>query len=410
MEIGGDWRPTSEIGQRAPQALRLAVIGASVQPIDGVRDHALKLARGLQAEGVSCSVHWLSLEGPKPTRRASTVAWTRALPGELRDSGAQALLFHYSAYSYYFRGLPLLVHPVVTAMRRSEVALITIMHEFVYPWRLGGAKGKVWASADRIALRELLGACAAVLATTESRRRWLCGRWWLPTRPTSFAPAFSNLPQPTAAPATDRAEPVVGLFGYYALDAATIALVLDAVAMLLQRGVALRLLLLGSPERSPAAGESWLREAGARGLIDRLSFSGTLAAQELSDALASCDVLLYANAVGPISSKGTLAGSLASGRPVVALEGRDRWQPLEDAGAARVVPRADGALADALTELLRDARAREALGARGRAFAEGPMGLARTTEAVIGLLAHTTRGGGRDQRARSGDHEDRADR
>jgi len=359
MEIGGDWRRTSEIGQRAPQAPRVAVIGASVQPIDGVRDHALKLAQGLRAEGVSCSHHWLSLEGPKPTRRASTVAWTRALPGQVRDSGAQALLFHYSAYSYYFRGLPLLVHPVIAALRRSEVPLITIMHEFVYPWRLGGAKGKVWASADRIALRELFGACAAVLATTESRRRWLCGRWWLPTRPTSFAPAFSNLPAPAVARATDRAEPVVGLFGYYALDAGTIALILDAVGMLLRRRVELRLLLLGSPERSPAAGERWLGEAGARGLIDRLSFSGTLAAQELADALANCDVLIYANAVGPISSKGTLAGSLASGRPVVALDGRDRWQQLVDAGAVRLVPRAASALAVALSELLRDAQARK---------------------------------------------------
>jgi len=38
------------------------------------------------------------------------------------------------------------------------------------------------------------------------------------------------------------------------------------------------------------------------------------------------------------------------------------------------------------------------------------MALARTTEAVIGLLQHTVRRGAGDQRARSGNHEDRADR
>jgi hypothetical protein len=376
---------------------RVAVVGVSIQPIDGVRDHALVLSEALRAENVCCSHHWLLMGAPGRARRASLLAWTRGLSTEVHESGAQALLFHYSAFSYYDRGLPLLVHPMVTALRGCQLPLITIMHEFVYPWRSGGVKGIVWALADRAALRELVAASSAVIATTESRLGWLRSRWWLPAPAAALAPTFSNLPAPTVSPPADRAVPVVGLFGYYAVDAGTISLVLDALCRLLRRGVEWRLMLLGSPERSPAVGEIWSRAAGAHGLTHMLSITGTLPAQELSNALARCDLLLYANLIGPISSKGTLAASLASGRPVIALEGQHRWQELLDADAARVVPRRADALADAVEELLRDAYARSALGARGRSFAQATIGVARTAAAVIGLLEPMLRAAPEDQ-------------
>ncbi|HMD58003.1 MAG TPA: glycosyltransferase [Solirubrobacteraceae bacterium] len=383
-------------------------MGVSVEAIDGVRDYALVLADALRAEGVSCSLHWLSTYGLTGARHTHMRAWTRALPDQVRDAGADALLFHYSAFSYYRRGLPLLVHPMVTALRRCGVPLLTTGHELAYPWRREGAKGMVWASADRVALRELVAASDAVVVTTEFRLRWLRSRWWLPTRPISSAPVFSNLPPPAVRPPAARIVPELGLFGY-ALDAGTISLVLDAMRSLLERGLEPRLLLLGRPGRWGAADE-WSRQARARGLSHALSFPGVLAAQELSDVLARCDALLYAQPIGPTSCKGTLAGSLASGRPLVALEGRRRWQQLLDADAARVVPRDALALADALTELLDDPRTSETLGARGRAFAEQEMGVARTLEVVVGLLQSTLHSRARDQRARATSHEAHAAR
>lgn len=124
-----------------------------------------------------------------------------------------------------------------------------------------------------------------------------------------------------------------------------------------------------------------------RGVESALSFTGPLPAQELSDALAACSVLLFADAPGPASRKGSLAGSLASGRPLVAVDGHRRWDELVRGGAVRLVGADAQAVADALGELLADERAREQLGARGRAFAERSMGLERTVEAVRGLLA-----------------------
>jgi glycosyltransferase involved in cell wall biosynthesis len=149
--------------------------------------------------------------------------------------------------------------------------------------------------------------------------------------------------------------------------------------------------LLGAPGPSSAAGESWLAAARSRGLTDALSFSGALPAQALSDSLSACDVLLFADTSGPSSRKTTLAASLASGRPLVAIDGRRRWSELVRSDAARVVAPTPDALADAVGELLADEGGREALGASGREFAEREMSVAGTAEAYIALLADLTR-------------------
>jgi glycosyltransferase involved in cell wall biosynthesis len=147
-----------------------------------------------------------------------------------------------------------------------------------------------------------------------------------------------------------------------------------------------RVELLGAPGRSSAAGELWLTAARDAGLTRAPSFSGTLAAQQLSDALAACDVLLFVDPLGPNSRKTTLAASLASGRPVVTLDGPRRWRELVDARAAEIVePRSD-ALAAALAGLLEDEGRGEMLAARGRAFADQSMSAARAARTIAGLL------------------------
>ena len=99
-------------------------------------------------------------------------------------------------------------------------------------------------------------------------------------------------------------------------------------------------------------------------------------------ATCSCPAL----GLGPTSRKGTLAGSLASGTPVVALDGPRTWAELVAADAVALVPPSPRALADALAAQLGDEPRREALGARGRAFAEARMSLAGTAATVTSLL------------------------
>jgi glycosyltransferase involved in cell wall biosynthesis len=364
--------------------VRVAVVGVSTTSICGVRDHATLLAQALPEQGVECSIHWLSQDqGSLRAELAAVRAWTGRLPDELRAARAEAVLLHYSVFAHAHRGLPIYAPPLLAALRAARLPVIAIVHEAAYPWGLGGPRGALWAFTQRLALVDLMRTSAGVLVTADFRAGWLASRRWLPQRPIEVAPVFSNLPAPTAQ--RDAHARSIGLFGY-AYEGAGASLVLDALRLLSDRGDRVALRLLGAPGREAPAARAWLAAARERGVADSLSFTGTLSPHELSDALARCGLLLFIGAGGPSSRKGTLAGSLASGRPVVALDGPRRWPELVEEQALRLVPANAAALAAACGELLDDPAAADALGARGRAFAESRMGVQRTAVAVRELL------------------------
>jgi hypothetical protein len=366
--------------------MRVAVVGASLGTTCGVRDHARLLAAAMEADGSQCSMHWLTRGAATLSgARAEVGTWTQALGAALEREPAQAILLHYSVFSYSHKGLPLFVHPVVSTLRGARLPIVSVMHELAFPLRKGGVRGEVWALTQRAALIELVRACSSIVLTADFRARWLASRRWLPSRPLELAPVFSNLPAPTPAPRPARDFRLVGLFGYR-YDGAAIARVLDALGLLRAHDADVRLRLLGGPGPASASGAEWIAAAASRGLAGTLSFSGTLPAQQLSDQLAACDVLIFADTPGPSSRKGTLAAALASGRPLVATAGHRGWSELTRQDAARVVARDAQALAAAVDELFADEPEREALGVRGRAFAEREMGLRRTVEVVQGLL------------------------
>lgn len=373
--------------------LQAAGIGMSTSPICGVRDHAVLLAAGLSRENVSCSLHWLwRADQSILAGRSQIRAWTRGLSAELEAAQPDALLLHYSVFAFSYRGVPLFVAPTMSALRGLGIPLITLLHEYAYPWRRGGVRGTVWASSQRALLLDVMRSSSAVVVTAAFRAEWLTSRSWLPQRRVVVAPVFSNLPPSTASASPDRDSHVVGLFGY-AYEGAAASLILDAMSLLKDRGVGVQLILLGAPGRSSGAAEAWLGAAQTRGVTDLLLFSGTLAAQDLSDALATCDILLSAESTGPTSRKTTLAASLASGRAVVALDGPRRWPELIASEAALVVPSTADALADAIAGLLEDRGRRETLGARGRAFAQRMMSVERSAEVAARLLENVVTGG-----------------
>jgi len=384
--------------------LRVAVVGASVRPTCGVRDHATLLMHAMSQENVLPSLHWLTREQSSlGAARAELSAWTRRLSRELDEDPPDAVLMHYSVFSYSHRGLPVFVHQTLRALHPARIPLVAMLHELAYPWRYSGWRGDLWALTQRALLIDVMRACRGAIVTADARQQWLASRVWLPTRRVLVAPVFSNLPAPSAQPAASAqpapsAQPAlsvqpagehsgatIGLFGY-SYEGASLSLVLEALGLLRERGVRAQLRLLGAPGRSSDAGRAWLVAARDRGLESLISFSERLPAQELSDALAACDVLLFADAAGPSSRKGSLAGALASGSAVVALHGPNTWQRLLDAQAACVVAPTPTALAQAVGDLLGDEQGRAALGARARAFAAEEMGLARSVDAVMELL------------------------
>jgi glycosyltransferase involved in cell wall biosynthesis len=364
----------------------IAVVGMSSGQPCGMRDHAEILAAALDDTGLSHSDHWLLREaGSLRGARAEVREWSRALKRELRECRPDAVLLHYSVFAYSYRGLPIFLGPVLATLHDSEIPLVGFMHELAFPWGLGGWRGNAWAFAHRARLIELVRVCDAVALTTDFRAQWLDSRPWLATRPFALAPVFSNLPEPAVVPSPDRERPLLGLFGY-SYDRGAISLVLDTLGLLARAGIEPELALLGAPGRGSPLAETWLAAARHRGLARSLSFAGPLPAQQLSDALGACDVLLFADSAGPSSRKGTLAGSLASGRPLVATDGPRAFSELTSREAARVVEPTPEAVADAIATLLASARERDALGARGGEFAKHEMGVQRSVAAVLELL------------------------
>lgn len=378
--------PTSRQNLLSVKPVSIAVVGMSASRLCGVRDHAHLLAEALSRESVSYDMRWL-LRREESVRggRSETRTWTQELTIELDRCQPDAILLHYSVFAYSYRGLPIFVPMTLSALRDSQIPCITVLHEFAYPWSHGGLRGKIWALTQRAALVDVMRTSTAVIVTTDLRAKWLASRLWLPRRPIRVTPVFSNLPPPTAVRRPDSHDFTIGLFGY-SYEGAAACLVLDAIRLLKDRGIHLTLMLLGAPGCSSAAAEAWLTAARTRDVAHALFFSGILSASDLSDALASCDVLLFADVAGPSSRKTTLAASLASGRPVVAIDGPARWSELVQSKAVEVVQRTPPALADAIGALLTDEGLRESLGARGRTFAEQRMSITRSAETVAMLL------------------------
>jgi hypothetical protein len=364
---------------------RVLVLGSSINRACGVRDHATLLTAGLSAEGIECNTLWLQREaGSLASERAQLAGYIGALAAELQRHPADAVLLHYSVFAFSYKGLPLFTPRLTSELRRARVPVVAVLHEFVYPWRRSGWRGTLWAVSQRLALIDLMRSMRGALVTAPDRVRWLSTRRWLPQRPLALAPVFSNLPAPSTAQSRSPGDRV-GLFGY-AYEGSAPQLVLDALVQLRAARPAASLRLLGAPGADSPSGRAWRGLARERGLEDVLSFSGRLPAQELSDEIAACDVLLFADLSGPTPRKGTLAGSLASGRPVVALDGPRTWQAVGRERALRLATPEPVSVAHTLAALLEDREALEAQGAAGRAFYEREMSPAHTVRATLELL------------------------
>jgi glycosyltransferase involved in cell wall biosynthesis len=376
------------MGESQPSRLRVAAVGVTETATSGMRDYATLLADALGREGIECSLHWLQREvAGLSSERRQVSAWCAALRNELAREQPAAVVLHYSPFAYAHRGVPLHLPGLLAAVAERDVALIAVLHEMAYPWHRSGMRGAVWAVSQRAALIELMRRTRAAVVTTPGRGRWVESRRWLPKREVEVAPVFSNLPAPAAAA---RVRPgSVGLFGY-GYEGARMEVVLDAVRLLADRGSTTVLRLLGAPGPDSEGGRRWREAAARRSLDGAVEFSGVLPAEQLAGELAACEILLSAVVNGPTTRKGTIAASLQSGRPLLALDGPNTWRAFTDEQALMLAPAEPEGLARAIATLQADGALRERLGAGGRAFAERNLSLAGSARVLAGLIERAT--------------------
>lgn len=343
--------------------LRVAMVGLSEGNVCGVRDYATRITEALGRLDVKATVYWCD-------RRADLSlvlgvrevgSWARLLARKLEIDHPDVIVLHYSAFAYGYRGIPLLVVPVLARLRQVGAPIVLILHEFVYPWHYHGFRGFVWAVTDRLVLPLLLLCSSGVVVTTEDRRAWLRQRGWFPRRPIRVLPVPSNVPLTGAS--TAPSEKVVGVFGFGA-ESVDISTVIEGMKLAAREIADVRLRLIGGPGPDSEAAKHWRRFASDAGV--GLEFTGILEMDALSRAVSQVGLVMFADIAS--SRRGTLATSLLHGKAVIAFDGAQTWSALRVADAACLVERAPGAVASAIVRLMKDHLAREGYEQRAAAF------------------------------------------
>jgi glycosyltransferase involved in cell wall biosynthesis len=181
---------------------------------------------------------------------------------------------------------------------------------------------------------------------------------------------------------------------------------LEAVALLVERGFDVRVTLAGPEDRMYPGHAAELRElAGRIGLAKRAAIGWV---DDLDELYASASVVALASRARPggAPSEGAptvLMEGMAHGRPVAAPREPGIAEVVGDAGAL-VDARTGPGFADAIEPYLRDPALAEETGRRGRERAERLFSLERTIETMTGHyleLAELSAAGSRRRRGRA---------
>lgn len=371
--------------------LRVLMVGASEPGPCGVANYDAVVRRELEAAGVQTSVVWWRRDAgaSRARTRRGLEEWLSATALESERFAPSVVLWHYSVFTYSYRGLPIFARRAARGLQAEGVPVVALLHEFVFePWRALGARGALYAVTHRLALRSVLAACAAAIVTTEHRMDHLQSRPWLPRRPLGFVPVCSTVPQDEleraareVRPANDH--PVVGVFGFGTPNFQA-ELLVEAMRRIRRRGPAAELRLIGAPGRDSEQGRRWIRAADSGDRVP-LTFSGVVEPRELLQELALCDLLVHPEP-GPSSRRTTFATALALGRPSVVLADANGWHAAIEHAAIRAAPAEPAGLAAVVDELLWDPAARDALGERARRFhasSQAPRVVARQLQAAL---------------------------
>jgi hypothetical protein len=158
----------------SPETAAVHCAGLVLSGPCGVRDHGQLLAAELRRSGASVTEEWPVNDGHRlgAAWRAS-VALVRSTRG--LGSGS-TVIWHYSAFGYGFRGVPLVgvVFGLLARLRGARV--VTVLHEPALPWARRVDRAAVVSLTQWLAVRVVVAGSTVVVVTSERRRRGLPAR------------------------------------------------------------------------------------------------------------------------------------------------------------------------------------------------------------------------------------------
>ena len=137
---------------------------------------------------------------------------------------------------------------------------------------------------------------------------------------------------------------------------------INAAALLREAGVSCKVLIAGTGE--PAYEQQLRALVQDRDLGERISFLGFVKGREKVSLYEAADLFVL-----PTSQENwgfVLIESLVCATPVITTKGVDIWSELESSGGALIAEQTPQAMADAVTNLLRDSERLEAMRTKGR--------------------------------------------
>ena len=388
--------------------LRVAIFGESYLPyLSGVTVSTETLARGLGAQG-----HEVLLVVPRPARGAEAgtagargpdpeVAWLPSYRVPPAPPGYRMPVpIRSGAIRRAIEFAPDIVHansPFVSGLLARAVARrIGAPLVFTHHTRFGdyghylGPLAPVSGRAAEAWLATWWAGCAGIVAPSESLAAEIRARLGDRRRPIVRAiptgidvAAIAALPQ--GHPRRRAGWPVgtsvvLVSLGRVATEKSVDVLV-QAFALLAPRRPRLRFLLVGG---GPAE-EAVATQAARLGVGDRVHVTGRLPRDEALALVKACDVFLFASQT---ETQGlVLAEALATGLPVVAVDGPAVTETLRTGVDSLVVPALPAAaraerLADAAAQLIGDKRRRERMATQALAGANRFDATARVAEVV----------------------------
>lgn len=384
---------------------RVTTVGLVPPGPSGVHDYGRLLAGELRKRGHKMGEAWIENDGAR--LGPALLASLRLLRLAVRLRVGSAIVLHYSPFSYGYRGLPAPSVFFGAIARSRGCRLVVVLHELAYAYRpeTDGLRKRITAVLQRGALGIVLWGADCAVVATEQRRRLIQETRCRRSCPIHVLPVFSTVTVTGTPRPTGRCDDLLFTLGIpgYAGDGVRPDIFFEALTLLEPLGH-FRVLLIGAPGEDSPDGRMWRRLADRAGLGERVSFTGVVDVRELSAHLSACDVVVLVNEEGPSGRKTTLASALAHGRPIISLDGANRWKELIESAAVIVVPSAPEPLAVALHGLRASPSRRTELGARARAYYDGTMSLGRVADGFEALI------GPSQPAASSPSHSDRTER